>query len=87
VWHWFLDLEDPFVGEFFEHPSIRHNTSMMKRLIEFVETHEPELASLVFVNEKMTLRWKIEDILRYAIEIKHYQRKKMYSCNQFLFYF
>jgi hypothetical protein len=32
VRHWFSDLEDPFVAEFFKHPSIRHDTSMMRRL-------------------------------------------------------
>ena len=56
VRHWFSDLEDPFVAEFFKHPSIRHDTGMMRRLHEFVETREPELASLVFVKEGMTLR-------------------------------
>ena len=66
------------MGEFFKHPPIRHDIGMMRRLIEFVETREPELASLVFVNEGMTLRWKIEDfILHYTIEIKHYRRKQM----------
>jgi hypothetical protein len=77
VRHWFSDLEDPFVAEFFKHPSIRHDTSMMRRFAEFVETREPELASLVFVNEGMTLHWKIDDILRYTIEIKHHRRKQM----------
>ena len=77
VRHWFSDLEDPFVAEFFKHPSIRHDTGMMRRLTEFVETREPELASLVFVKEGMTLRRKIEDIIRYTIEIKHYRRKQM----------
>ena len=77
VRQWFSDLEDPFVAGFFKHPSIRHDTSMMRMLTEFVETREPELASLIFVKEGMTFRWKIEGILRYTIEIKHYRRKQM----------
>ena len=77
VRHWFSDLEDPFVGEFLKHPTIRHDTSVMRRLTGFVETRKPELTNLVFVNEGMTLHWKIEDILHYTIEIKHYRRKQM----------
>lgn len=50
---------------------------MMKRLTEFVKAREPELATLLFMEEGISLRWKVEDIVRYAIEIKHYQRKLM----------
>jgi hypothetical protein len=47
----------------------------MRRLVAFVEAQELELATLVFVKEGLTMRWKIEDILKYAIEIEHYKRR------------
>jgi hypothetical protein len=76
VRHWFSNTKDPLVDDFFKHPSIRHEGPFMKRLLEFVKAREPELATLVFIEESITMRWKVEDILKYAIEIKHYKRKR-----------
>ena len=83
VRHWFSNMNNEFVNEFFNHPSIRHDPHMMKRLTEFVKAKEPELVTLLFINEGISLRWKIEDIVRYAIEIKHYRRKLQSSGNSF----
>lgn len=76
VRHWFSNTKDPLVDEFFKHPSIRHDGPFMKRLTEFVKARELELSTLVFIEESVTMRWKVEDILKYAFEIKHYKRKQ-----------
>jgi hypothetical protein len=56
VRHWFSNTKDPLVDEFFKHPSIRHDGPFMKRLLEFVNARELKLATLVFIEESITMR-------------------------------
>ena len=56
VRYWFSNTKDPLVDEFFKDPSIRHDGPFMKRLLESVKAREQELATLVFIEESITMR-------------------------------
>jgi hypothetical protein len=46
----------------------------MKILYAFCDAWELELYNLVFFQEGIQLCWKVKDIVKYVIEIKHHRR-------------
>jgi hypothetical protein len=68
------NLFNLLVSKFIAHPNIHHNVPFMKRLYAFCDAWELELYCLVFFQEGIQLCWKVEDIVKYVIEIKHHQR-------------
>ncbi len=47
----------------------------MKILYAFCDAWELEFYNLVFFQEGIQLCWKVEDIVKYVIEIKHRRKK------------
>jgi hypothetical protein len=70
-----VNLSNPLVFKFIAHPNIHHNVPFMKILYAFCDAWELEFCNLVFFQEGIQLCWKVEDIVKYVIEIKHRRKK------------
>jgi hypothetical protein len=75
VRNWFKNKYDPIVIKLLFDSNLCHDRASMDLLRSFCAQREPELATLVFINERLHIWWKLEDIVSYALEHKHHCQK------------
>jgi hypothetical protein len=55
---------------------MRQDLELLEELKDFVKKRTPELAAIVFLEARVTLYWKVEDIVSYLLNHRQYKNKK-----------